>query len=226
MNTTILTLNGKIDMDTSPMYLKPGDVTMRRNARVSVGSGGDNRVNKAHQGTTAVSRSMPDGINKSVGWCKYEEDNSVIYFNCNSSLNHGIYKFNVHTKKNTLLLMWSGLGFTPDTIVDARVIGDELVWVSKGIEPRIISISRAEQYSNKMPVTGVVWEIDTALKGQIDVVAYETLLDEGTGVINIAVNEDLIIPGVGTDSSHGAINIAVYANDAYSAVTGTITQNN
>lgn len=226
MNTTVLTLNGKMDVDTSPMYLKPGDVTMRRNARVSVGSGGDNLVNKAHQATTVVSRTMPDGINKSVGWCKCEEDDSVIYFNYNSSGHHGIYKFNVHTKVNTLLLLTSVLAFTSTTIVDARVIGDELVWVSEGIEPRIISISRAERYSNQVPVSGIIWEIDGVLTGEINGVVYVTDLTEGTGMISGIVNEALVTPGAGTDPTHGAIGGTVYVFNTYAPVTGTIIQTN
>lgn len=224
MNTTILTLNGRLDKDTAPMYLKPGDVIMRRNARVAVGSGSDGMVNKPLQDTLFVNRNMPNGVNKTVGWCKYEEYDSVIYFNYNSAGNHGIYKFNVHTRVNTLVLMTGILNFTADTIVDARVLGDELIWVSPGIEPRMISISRAIRFSNRLPVTGVIWQIDPMVKGSIIGTVYELDNEAGKGSINGYVEETLITPDPGTDPTHGAITGTVYVQDKYAQVTGTIIQ--
>lgn len=242
MNETVLTLNGKIDRDTAPMYLKPGDVLMRRNARVDVGSGSDGMVNKALQDTLAIQRSLPSGINKTVGWCRDEERNAIIYFNYNSAGNHGIYSFDVHTKINTLVLMTSILSFTATTVVDARVLGDELVWVCPGIEPRILSISRAMRYSNIIPVSGVIWnlgpneggypvdpntgipEINPGLKGNIAGDVYELSNVIGTGNIGGTVSENTILLAPDTDLTHGSIEGVVYEGDRSQVVTGLIIQ--
>lgn len=244
MNETILTLNGKIDRDTAPMYLKPGDVLMRRNARVAVGSGSDGLVNKALQDTLAVSRTLPSGINKTVGWCRDEERNAIIYFNYNSADNHGIYSLDIHSKVNTLVLMTSILSFTADTVVDARVLGDELVWVCPGIEPRILSISRALRFSNIIPVTGVIWNLgpneggypvdpDTGepvinpwLRGNIAGTVSELSNVSGKGNITGTVRENLVELAPGTDPTHGSIQGVVYEGTGSQIVTGSIIQQN
>lgn len=153
---SVLTFNGGMDQDTSPMYLKPGDVISRRNARVSVGNGSDAFVNKPLMGTVPVTIAFPQGVNKVVGWTPYLEGGGFIYFNYNSLGSHGIYWLDGVT--NTILLINSVLDFQVGSIVDARVIGDLLVWTDNIHDPRIISISRAITTLGTGIITGQIFE--------------------------------------------------------------------
>lgn len=214
-----LTLNGKMDQDTSPMYLKKGDVIYRRNCRVSVGSDGNAFVNKPLRDTIIVSRSMPDGVNKTVGWTTFDREKGIIYCNYNSSGNHGIYQYNVITREHKALLISPVLAFTEDMVVDCRVIGDEFVWVSDTIEPRIISISRAYNYTNNKPVEGTIWSIDDLTAGSISgtVEEFDTTTAPDQGSISGTVEE--------FDTSTGSIGGTVYEVEGFVAVTGSIIQN-
>lgn len=223
---SVLTFNGAMDQDTSPMYMQKGDVISRRNARITVGSGSDSDVNKAIQDTVAISRYMPNGTNKTIGWCKYEEGNGVVYFNYNSEGNHSIYWLNLVTRENTLLLMSSVLAFTAKTLVDARVIGDELVWVtirddSTVIDPRVISIARAIQYSNKTTVSGYIQDLTELGIGTISGTVHEDTILNSVGSISGTVNEDIILIEV----YYGDISGTVYEESTYETVSGYITQN-
>lgn len=226
---TVLTFNGGMDQDTSPMYIKKGDVTERRNARITVGSGLDEYVNKSLQDTVFHQRSLPDGFNKTVGWCKYEEQNSVIYFNYNSAGNHGIYMFNLVTKVNSLLLQTPILEFDEHTVVKARVIGEEVVWVTirtgRVIDPRIISIPRALNYSSGTAVSGLIWRIEDLTPGSIQVTVYEDTVTPATGSLAVTVYEDTIIIPPDVTPEYGNIQVTVYEDSTYSTVTGTIIRN-
>lgn len=216
---TVLTLNGKIDRDTSPAYLKKGDVLDRRNCRVSVGTGGDAMVNKPLRNTVLVERDMPNGVNKTVGWTNFERESSIIYCNYNSAGNHGIYQYNVITGEHKALLISPVLAFTENMVIDCRVLGDEFIWVCETIEPRIISISRADRYTNAKPVTGLIWSIDSLSPGSISgtVEEFDTTTTPEQGSISGTVEE--------FDTSTGEISGTVEEFDIYVVVTGSLIQN-
>ena len=216
---TTLTLNGRINKDVSPAYLRDGEVSERRNCQVSVGVGGDAMVNKPLRNTVLVNRDLPIGINKTIGWAKFDREKSIIYCNYNSGGNHGIYQYNVITNEHKALLINSVLAFTEDMVIDCVVIGDSFVWVCDTIEPRIISISRADTYTNSTPVSGIIWSIDSLEAGSIGgtVEEFDITTTPEQGSISGTAEE--------FDTSTGEVSGTVEEFDSYVVVTGTIIQN-
>lgn len=217
MNNSVLTFNGGMDQDTSAMYLKRGDVILRRNARVSVSEGSDDLVNKPLKGTVLINASFPIGTNKAVGFTEYLERGGFIFANYNSNNNHGLYWFDGTVVKK--LLVHPVLNFTSDSIVDMRIFGDLLIWVDDIQDPRIISIPRALNTSATGIVRGVIYEEG---QGSIDVLVQFEYDASTRGIIECTVLEytdntadhgDIIV-NVGYDSGNilfGSIDVQLWA---------------
>lgn len=214
---SILTFSGGMDQDTSPIYLKKGDVVLRRNARVSVGDGGDALVNKPLKGTVSIPITLPAGTNKAVGWVEYLERGGFIYCNYNSKGNHGIYWFD--GTDNHVLLIHSVLNFLSTDIVDCRIIGDAFVWTDNHNEPRILSISRALMYSDTGRVSGVISEGGSTSVGTISgtIKAYSADVPVGNISGTVKAYSDNAV-------DHGDISGTVSAYYLLGTVSGTVNE--
>lgn len=214
---TLLTFNGGMDQDTSPIYLKKGDVISRRNARVSVGDGGDALVNKPLKGTVAIPITFPAGLNKVVGQIEYIERGGFIYCNYNSNGNHGIYWFD--GEYNHTLLVSPVLNFYSTDIVDCRILGDAFIWTDDHNDPRILSISRALTYSDTGRVSGIISEGGEASVGVINgtVKAYTADVPVNTIIGTVQAYSDNAV-------DHGDITGTVSAYYLLGTVSGTINE--
>lgn len=211
---SVLTFNGGMNQDVSPMYLKQGDVISRRNARVSVSSGGDSYVNKPLKGTVPVNIVFPKGKNKAIGWTTYLEKGGFIYFNYNSNRQHGIYWFDGDT--NTVVLISPVLNFSENSIVDARVMGDLLIWTDDINDPRVLSIERAITYSETGNVSGRIYEVGV---GVISGTVKSFLRDELVGTIVGTVKSY-----AANQANHGDITGTVITYFDEVTVSGTINE--
>lgn len=142
---------------------------------------GDVMSNVPIPGNVAVSMTLPDGTNKTVGWCKDTESNGIIWFVYNTLGNHCIFRYN-GTLTN-IFYEEPTLGLT-DNMVIAEVVDGRLYWNDGVAEPKSFNIQKAIDYTarrggyiNYKPFDTIVFPMikkPPVLKPQV---AYESLTE-------------------------------------------------
>jgi len=143
-----LPLNGGINKDTNPLYLKEGEVLSRKNARVTSTRGGLEGINTSVKGMTQITGFPFDGTNKTIGYVEDKERDRALLFVYNSAGNHDIYLLS-GTTISPLYADSEVLDFNTNEIIDADILGDYCVFVSEYHQPRKIDIGFNDDGSQK-----------------------------------------------------------------------------
>lgn len=153
----------KMDTDSDPRYIKPGDSPYRRNAVCDLLEAQRLGDIFGIKGNTKVNYTQPAGTNKVIGTAIDYENHAIIYFVYNSNLDHQIRRWYVGTDNIELILQDSLLNFKlTHKITHANVIGGMLYWTDGydggfGYDgngnldfnpPRKINIQKALDYTN------------------------------------------------------------------------------
>jgi hypothetical protein len=139
---TVLSLNGGINKDANPLYLKDGEVLLRKNARATSTRGGKEGINTSVKGMTQLIGLQTDGTNKFIGEVEDKERDQSLVFVYNSIGNHDIYKLS-SSGLQSMGADGAALNFQPDEVIDADIIGDYCVFVSDYNPPRKINVTES-----------------------------------------------------------------------------------
>lgn len=144
--------NGSMNHDFHPKFVRTddGQVYSRTNLRTSSTSG-SMYINKKIKGNVLIENQLPSlGINKTIGWCKDVQRNSIIYFVYNSLENHCVFSCNTETLEVSKL--WyeePDLGFE-DSVLKAQVVEGKVYWVNGEQSPKGFNILYAYNYTNNI----------------------------------------------------------------------------
>ncbi len=100
-------------------------------------------------GTASIFDTLPTGTNQCIGAIADENRKRIIFFNYNSSGDHGIYAYDKRLNITYTLLLdedvSGGLNFSKYSRIDrnAKIIGDLLYWTDFRNEPRKLNIETA-----------------------------------------------------------------------------------
>jgi hypothetical protein len=98
-------------------------------------------------GTSLLFNTLPAGTNKCIGGVADDSKKWIVFFNCNSNGNHGIYCFSKGTTYTVLLNadVTGGLNFDKYSRIDSncKIIGDLLYWTDNLNQPRRINLKAA-----------------------------------------------------------------------------------
>ncbi len=156
----VLPLSGPMvdHIDSSYVQSEQGVVKMRTNMRPDFT--GSLFANVPVKGTIELFADLPPGTNKVLGWCRDNENNSIIYFIYNlyaiqgtTVHNHSILSLNIITDVITPILIGEPeLGFTSGTVVNAQVADGRLYWNDNVSEPKSLNIQKAKNYAAGLTV--------------------------------------------------------------------------
>jgi hypothetical protein len=141
-------LTGGMDGDTATRLLAENAILNLMNGRMAVTQYGRTGRIENVPGTTLISNSVypPYGTNQCIGGCVDVARSRLIWFNYNTSDDHGIYARDLSTGTTYAVLYDSqvinGLGFSKTSRIDrnCKVVGDLLYWTDDNNEPRRINI--------------------------------------------------------------------------------------
>lgn len=144
MEETKLFIGQRMNLDVDEKLLKPEETREVYNALADISG-----TMLKFKGNTAVSTTLPSGVNKVLTSAKDHARNAIIYFIWNSLGNHCIMRYR-EGKIDRVLYMKSVLNFQWEKpVTHAIVVGDTLLWTDgydKGLDnnpPRSINYIKA-----------------------------------------------------------------------------------
>lgn len=86
--------SGGMTSDLAPEVMEANQYRYMLNCNVLSTSEGNVGILTNVKGTVEIPVPLPDGLNKTIGWCADEEKNNLYFFVYNSDGYHGIYRYN------------------------------------------------------------------------------------------------------------------------------------
>ena len=84
----ILPISGAMDDNIDNEFLQSGKGVVRKRVNMRPDNIGDVLANVGIAGTELIDTVMPSGTNKTIGWCRDNENESIIYCVWNSNESH------------------------------------------------------------------------------------------------------------------------------------------
>ncbi|MBN2661582.1 MAG: hypothetical protein JXR54_09975 [Tannerellaceae bacterium] len=120
----------------SRINMRP-DLTGRKGANVPIG------------GTTYIDTPLPEGTNKTLGWCNDNQNEAIIWCVWNSNGNHSILRYYTLTKTvEKIFYSEPTLGFAENTEIAAEVVDGRFYWNDNNDQPKGFNIQKAVNYTN------------------------------------------------------------------------------
>lgn len=166
-------------VDKERLQTDEGVVLKRTNMRPD--RVGDMYANLPVKGTVEIDypeqHPLPDGLNKTLGWCVDFKNEAIVWMVWNSNGNHCVYRYYkltdqieaiVHPTTNPALYdkMSRQLGLSQNTVVNCKVIDGRLYWNDDSDRPKAFNIQKAIDYTN-LAATGY-----TAADEPFDLIIY------------------------------------------------------
>lgn len=144
LESQIASIHGSMNQDNTAKHVRTdqGQVIERINLRTN-SKDGNKYYNEKIKGNLLISKTLPSGTNKVIGWCNDYENDAIIYFIYNDSLKHCIYRYFINTK--TIQTLWysePALGFE-DTYIKGAVVEGNLYWINGDQQPKSFDIDKA-----------------------------------------------------------------------------------
>lgn len=133
-------------IDRASVASDKGIVLNRMNMRPDLT--GSQRANVPIAGTILREVELPEGTNKTLGWCKDNENEAIIWFVWNSNSDHCIFRYFSLTKTTQkIFFKESSLGLSDNTEIAAEVVAGRLYWNDNTDHPKAFNISKAVNYT-------------------------------------------------------------------------------
>jgi len=145
----ILPLSGPmVDViDYEALGSDKGIVVRRVNMRPDLT--GSKSANVPIPGTILRKVQLPEGTNKTLGWCKDNLNEAIIWCVWNSDNKHCIFRYFTLTKiTQKIFYAESTLGFVQGTEIAAEVIDGRFYWNDYNGQPKGFNIEKAVNYTN------------------------------------------------------------------------------
>lgn len=102
-------------------------------------------------GTIIRGVTLPEGTNKTLGWCNDNQSEAIIWFVWNSNNNHCIFRYFTLTKSAQKVFYGeSSLGFTEGAEIAAEVVDGRIYWNDYNDQPKGFNIEKAVNYTNAL----------------------------------------------------------------------------
>src|SRR5690606_27373508 len=147
--------SGGMTSDLAPEVMEANQYRYMLNCNVLSTAEGNVGILTNVKGTIEIPVPLPDGTNKTIGWCADEEKNNLYFFVYNSDGYHGIYRYN--SVDNAVIKVMECITDTGgvdifrwkerDLILQANIVENNLLyWCVRGEErhpARKINIAKA-----------------------------------------------------------------------------------
>ena len=108
---------GGLDRDSDERIVQNGDYRYALNIRNTSSDGDEVGTVQNVQGNLLVSYSLPAGLNKVIGSCHHNADNTVYYFVWNNNGSHSILEYNSMNHNITQVLENAVLNFSRENLI-------------------------------------------------------------------------------------------------------------